>query len=272
MTETDSPAFEDYPSTEEGNSRSTSKVALFFALLALGLLGIVSLLWQPLPMLDGVDLPFSESVVRLLVLVQPTILLIVAVLVGVNVAPLVGLQAPLIQAMLNRQPLGDVWRRQIPAALTIGAIGAIVLTLFGWYQTATVPDIVATAGDTPILVRLLYGGITEEILLRWGLMSLLVWLGWRFVQGRSGVPSNGIAWGGNIIAALLFGVGHLPAAFMVGLSGPLWIMLIIGANALLGILYGWLYWRKGLEAAMLAHGLTHLLAVVAFGPLLGLVL
>lgn len=272
MTETTIPHPGDNQRREAAASQSTSKVTLFFALLALGLLGIVSLLWQPLPMLEDIDLPLSESAVRLLILVQPTILLIVAVLVGVNVAPRVGLQAPLIQAMLNRQPLGPVWQRLIPAALAIGVIGAIVLTLFGWYQTATVPDIVEAAGDTPLLVRLLYGGITEEILLRWGLMSLLVWLGWRFVQGRSGVPTSGIVWGGNITAALLFGVGHLPAAFMVGLTGPLWIMLIIGANALLGILYGWLYWRKGLEAAMIAHGLTHLLAVLSFGPVLALVL
>ena len=271
MTETHSPTFEDYPSTEKENSRSTSKVALFFALLALGLLGIVSLLWQPLPAAITDDLPFSESVVRLLVLIQPTILLIVAVAVGVNVAPRVGLRAPVIEAMLNRQPLAPILRSRWLSASVVGVMGAVALTGFGWYQSVTVPEIVEAAGDTPLAVRLLYGGVTEEILLRWGLMSLLVWLAWRFAQGRNGPPSSLTMWGGNVTAALIFGVGHLPAAFLVGLTGPLWIALIIGANALLGILYGWLYWRKGLEAAMLAHGLTHLLAVLVLGPLLNLV-
>lgn len=251
-------------------STSVPKGALFAVLFGLGLLGILSLLVQPLPMLAGVDLPFDESTMRLLVLIQPTILLAVAVWVGINTAPHVGLHAPLIEALIRRQDAGAILRAQMAPALVVGVVAALLLALFGWYQLRTVPDVVESAGSLPLITRLLYGGITEELLLRWGLLSLFVWLGWRFVLKRERRPTAGVVWGSIVLAALLFGVGHLPVAFLVGLHGPLWITIIIGTNALLGLLYGWLYWRRGLEAAIIAHALTHLLALWVWAPLLSL--
>lgn len=40
----------------------------------------------------------------------------------------------------------------------------------------------------PLLTRLLYGGITEELLLRWGLMTLVVWAACRIFQRGRGTP------------------------------------------------------------------------------------
>jgi membrane protease YdiL (CAAX protease family) len=34
----------------------------------------------------------------------------------------------------------------------------------------------------------------------------------------------------------------------------------MGANTSFGLLFGWLFWRRGLESAMVAHGLTHLVS------------
>jgi len=57
-----------------------------------------------------------------------------------------------------------------------------------------------------------------------------------------------------VLAALLFGAGHLPAAFSAGMAhGPLSIGRIILLNALVGLPFGWLFWKYGLEHAMVAH-------------------
>jgi len=40
----------------------------------------------------------------------------------------------------------------------------------------------------------LYGGITEEVLLLWGSMTVFTWLTWRFVQRRSGAVKLGLVW------------------------------------------------------------------------------
>lgn len=108
--------------------------------------------------------------------------------------------------------------------------------------------------------RLLYGGITEELLLRWGLMSALLWLFWRLLQHGSGRPSMLSVALAVVAAALLFGLGHLPAAQALtgGLTLPI-VAYVVGANAVFGVLAGWLFWRFGLEAAMLAHATAHLL-------------
>ena len=66
-------------------------------------------------------------------------------------------------------------------------------------------------------------------------------------------------WLAILVSAVLFGVGHLPAAAMVGmpLTAPV-IARVVTLNAFAGIVFGWLFWRRSLEAAMLAHAVTHL--------------
>ena len=46
------------------------------------------------------------------------------------------------------------------------------------------------------------------------------------------------------------------------------LAFVVGGNTLAGLVFGWLFWRHGLEAAMVAHALAHVVAVaVAVGVL-----
>jgi membrane protease YdiL (CAAX protease family) len=112
-----------------------------------------------------------------------------------------------------------------------------------------------------------YGGITEEILLRLGVMTLLVWLG--ALVARRHPPGSAILWGANVLAALLFGLGHLPATAALVALTPLVITRAIVLNGLAGVVFGWLYWRRGLAAAMVAHFTTDLVLHVLTPALLG---
>jgi membrane protease YdiL (CAAX protease family) len=95
------------------------------------------------------------------------------------------------------------------------------------------------------------------LLLRWGVMSLLVWIGWRIFQRGQGQAHPVLVWTAITLAAVLFGVGHLPAmANLVELT-PLIIFRTILLNALGGMLFGWLFWRRSLEVAMVAHAAGH---------------
>src|SRR5207244_8185742 len=99
------------------------------------------------------------------------------------------------------------------------------------------------------LLASLYGGIDEEILLRLGVMTLLVWLIWRITR-RHGRPGPGVIWTANVLAAVLFGLGHLPATAAVLPLTALVIVRAIVLNGLAGVVFGWLYWRRGLLVAM----------------------
>ncbi len=100
--------------------------------------------------------------------------------------------------------------------------------------------------------------------MRWGLMTTVAWLLWRVLQKRAGPPRASIMVASIVLAAVLFGVGHLPVAAAMGaeLNAPV-TMFIIAGNTIPGILFGWLYWRRGLEAAILAHALAHATATLA---------
>lgn len=229
---------------------------LFGLLWMLGFAGILALLALPLP----VEVPAPMAVIKGLILVQPTILLSLTVLAGVQLAPRVGLSAPLAAALVQ----GRSWRKAIAPQLLPGLIGGLVsggaLLAIAALAQPWLPPAYLAAEAAPALVRFLYGGITEEILIRWGLMTLLLWLGWRFGQGRRGSPAKGwvaIAIG---LSALLFGVAHLPYAIALGLPlTPLLVGYLLLQNGLFSLVAGYLYWRYGLESAMVAHLTLHLL-------------
>jgi hypothetical protein len=85
-------------------------------------------------------------------------------------------------------------------------------------------------------------------------MTLIVWFGMKI--SRKGQPTNIVVWVGNILVAILFALGHLP---MVVMLAPLTLFVVIRTlllNSIGGIVYGWLYWQRGLLIAIVAHFCT----------------
>lgn len=98
-----------------------------------------------------------------------------------------------------------------------------------------------------------YGAIAEEVLLRLFVMSLFAWLGSFNSKTSEGKPTNATFWIANILAAVLFGLGHLPATATILPLTPLVVTRAIVLNGIGGIAFGYLYWKRGLESAMIAH-------------------
>lgn len=196
---------------------------------------------------------------------QSSFMLVVAAFVGARLGPAVGLGSPVLQALLERQPAWPLLRQRWRAAIMGGVAGALLISGFALVLPALVPG----ASTTPPLslpIRVFYGGITEEVLLRWGLMTGLLWLLWRLVQNGRGKPEGVWVMLAIALSALAFGAGHLPAAqAMLGPLTPGVSLVIISGNALFGLVAGWLYWRHGLESAVAAHVLAHLLAATVTG-------
>lgn len=234
---------------------------LALALWLAGMLGVVTLTWQFLPTMlarqaPGVPLPMPLEALMLLSAAQSGVLLALAVWAGLSLASKVGLRAPAFEAWAAR---GDPWAALRPQLLPgmAGALlgGAWLLMLARWQP----PGLAQVSQDLlpPIAARLLYGGVTEELLTRWGLMSAVLWALLRW-QGR--LERSRAALLAIFVTAVLFGVLHLPAAFaLLGALSPSVVVFVVGGNTVAGSLFGWLYWRHGLEAAMLAHAGTHLL-------------
>jgi membrane protease YdiL (CAAX protease family) len=119
---------------------------------------------------------------------------------------------------------------------------------------------------TMTVAGMLYGGIVEELLMRWGVMTLLAWIGWRLTsragKREPGAPSKVVMWTAITLAALLFGAGHLPTTAMIVSLTPVVIVRALVLNGIGGMLFGWLYWQRSLEAAMIAHATFHVVATI----------
>jgi membrane protease YdiL (CAAX protease family) len=85
-------------------------------------------------------------------------------------------------------------------------------------------------------------------------MTLLAWLGGRVSRDAEGRPTLAVLWIANVMAAVLFGLGHLPTAAALGLPmNALFVTRTVILNGLLAVVDGWLYGTRGLESAMIAH-------------------
>jgi membrane protease YdiL (CAAX protease family) len=62
-----------------------------------------------------------------------------------------------------------------------------------------------------------------------------------------------VAWAAIVLAALAFGAIHLPQLSAAGAASPVGITATMLGNTLVGIICGWLFWQRGLIAAILAH-------------------
>lgn len=239
-----------------------TRLRLGLLLWAAGMLGVVAITTTFLPRLlrDLEDLPAPVWVLSLASLAQSSCLLALATWAGVALAPAVGLQAPAFEALARGRPVVPALVPQWLPGVVAGLLGGVVLAAAG----RLAPEAVTAAQqqfELPLVARVLYGGITEEVLLRWGIMTLLVWLCWRFLQRRQGAVRAGFVWLGIAASALLFAAGHLPAASMlVGSLDAGVVAFVIGWNSAFGVLFGFLFWRNGLESAMLAHALAHVVA------------
>ena len=253
------------------------KARLFWILWVPGMAGVLSFLLVDLSALiaalphppgEPVELP-PPALLKLVSIIQPAIFMTVAVLAGVFLANRVGLHSPAAEAGARGERFFEKLKPQIISGVLAGlAAGVAIVLIWVVAKPFLPPEFISKAEDfnrlIPHAVRLLYGGFTEELLLRWGVMSFLVWATWRLLQTGSGKPRAVYFVAAIFVSAFLFGLGHLPIASALagGLTLPIVIFVVTG-NSIFGVVAGFLYWRKGLEAAIIAHMSAHLVLITA---------
>lgn len=192
---------------------------------------------------------FLPSVVALLVVTTPLAAL------GLWLGRRIGLGAPLLAALLSRQAgAGGTLARHARLAIVAGlALGAVLWVLRVVTLPYLPPDLPALGhrGAVGGLLVAISAAVGEEVWLRLGFMTILAWLLVR-VTGRTELTPR-IAWTAIVIAALAFGLIHLPQLAAAGAASIIGIVATMLGNALVGILCGWLYWQRSLVAAIVAH-------------------
>jgi membrane protease YdiL (CAAX protease family) len=241
------------------------KLKIGLALFFIGFAGVLTLLTVKIP-LDSLPPEVLEKIspeaLKYLLLVNPLILLLIAVVIGTLLYDKVGLSVPAISSILNIEQPKIKFIAQIKYGVLYGLISGLCIIVIGVVFKSAIPqeliDIESKLKVTT-LARFGYGGLTEEILMRYGLMSLVVWIVYKLSKSLS----NLTFWIGIVVASLLFALGHFPIVFQT-IENPSISLLtyVLVGNAVAGIFFGWLYWRKGLEAAFVGHVFAHVAMII----------
>lgn len=196
----------------------------------------------------------GENMLVLLTAVQTVMYAAVCGFLGYILAENTGLMKPL---RIEKKPL--------VTTLLLSLGGGVLFSLDYWTFGALMPEL-RQGMDVNLsldcwLASVLYGGVIEEVMLRLFVMSLLSFIIWKIFARKSEKAPTGAIIAANIIAAVLFAAGHLPAtAAMFGALTPLLLVRCFLLNGCFGALFGELYRRHGIQYAMLSHALLHIIS------------
>jgi hypothetical protein len=217
------------------------------------------------PKLKTTKLPLPLPFLLPIQWVANTVLYGIIAAIGLAVAARIGLGLPFLESWLAGKPDWSHLRKFVSPAVMAGGLAAILVTLLekGVFAPRLLAEFRQLGLKEPHLavpawmgfLASFYGGVSEEILLRLFVLSLLAWIGRLVNRTPDGRPGLGALWVANVLAAILFGLGHLPSTHAAtGLPvDALVITRAIALNGLLGLTFGWLYWTFGLEAAIVSH-------------------
>jgi hypothetical protein len=232
------------------------EVKVFGILLVLSLVSVMAVFPYVLT-LQGDLLKSINQPIGLIVaaqVIQSLILFSGAIFFGLKLAKNTNFRLPLLEAVALGGDYKKIIRSIGKESVIWGIVTALAIYILDFMFTALGANISTHQNLAPVWQKLLaaiYGGVTEEILMRLFLMSLLVWLGKKLFRQTQPTSANIMA--SILLAAVVFGLGHLPVTAALTKITPLVVGRAVVLNGVGGIVFGWLYWKKGLESAMLAH-------------------
>ena len=193
-----------------------------------------------------VPLPFSMNIVVLLSIIQLVVVTALFAAAGAYLTPRIGFRARLGDVAIHQKDIWAVCKSQCYYGVPTGLAGAITAYFMA-------PDFIAYLNSYPFVFRL-FGGLYEEVIMRWGLMTILVWILWRIFQKGTGIPKSWLVYSGILVSQILFAFSHIPALTHFGITDP---ALSVFTIFIVSLPWGWLFWRQGLESAFIAHSSFH---------------
>ena len=251
---------------------------LFFVLLGGSIFGMLTVIPFVLTVQGNIlkEIPLSLPFLLTFQVVQNFFVLGFFIFIGLLLSKRIGLGVPYLEQWLA----GKKTKRAIGAILMISLAGGLlagvlILTADAFFSLFIGPvpsgagfepgqnGLLGSTGETAIarvsvpvwqgFLASFYGGITEEIMMRFFVMTLLVFIFYKIKSTKEGKPTVFGIWLAIVLAAVLFGIGRLPFTATLTILTPIIITRAIILNGIGGIIFGWLYWKRGLESAILAH-------------------
>lgn len=258
---------------EESPQQPKFQWRLFFFLCALSVPATLAIIPYSMAISSGTSSGTGNNSAWMMVIVIIISLIQMAIFswpftgLGLLAAKPLGLGAPIFSALLYRKQLPHDWKKDLLTGSLWGICSGAVLLLLSTYifEPLMASDLAASKfANMDVHWTALDGflasfgaGINEEIGLRLFLLTSIAWLGSKLFRTNSGTTFLIILWASNLLSTLVFGALHI--SNLVILEMPLTFSVVgstIVMNGMIGLVFGWLYWKHGLESAMLSHFLT----------------
>lgn len=210
-------------------------------LYVLGIIAISTLTLVNFTLPDILANQITPQEFKLLAMANPLVMLLFLGTLGHYLAPKLGFSSYLFQTNIDNAKF-----RISPALICFALTCPIAIACDAFlyrYRTENYPTI-------PLITRLLYGGIFEEFAIRWGLMTICVYL---LTRLKSTAGKSWPYWAAICFSAFMFGAGHLGAGEIFYHANFLTRFLIVFGNFIVGVTAGWLFWKNSLEEAIAYH-------------------
>ena len=228
----------------------------FFILLSLAMISIICVFPYILSvqeeLLNKIGQPIE--VIFIAQFIQSLILFSIVIFFGLLLTKKINFQLPLIESILEKKDYKIVLKNILWKSILLGILVAVAIYVIDILFAIQGAIISTHQNYAPIWQKLLasvYGGVAEEILMRLFLMTLFIWIGMKLFKKAE--PSKVSIIISIFLAAVIFGLGHLPITASVTEITPIVVSRAIILNGIGGIVFGWLFWKKGLESAIIAH-------------------
>jgi membrane protease YdiL (CAAX protease family) len=247
---------------------------LFIVLLIASLITTLMVLPYTLAISPGLAEIFTPFVL-IAQLIQTLVIFSIAIFIGLSLYKRVGFNLPILEGWLEGKEVGNYLKSVLGISIGLGVLSGVLIILLSFLFTPVSSIFQNAEISVPIWKGFLasfYGGIGEEILLRLFLMTLVVWIIFKIKKTADGKPIDIGIWLAIIISAVIFGLGHLPITGTITSITPLIVVRAVLLNGVGGIIFGWLYWKKGLESAMIGHFSADIVLHVIFPFVLALLI
>lgn len=188
---------------------------------------------------------------------QGGVLAIASAAGGLIFAGWAGFEIPTIRSLASGDGLPSGAWGELGLGLLLGfGSGAILLVMEWGLFWNFLPDGLRRGLDVEWWKRLpasLYGGIAEEVITRLFFLSLFAWalsFVWEDEFGHADTPA---VWIAIFLSALVFGLLHLPATYILAPITRVVVVRTLALNGVVGIAAGWMFVEYGLAAAMATH-------------------
>jgi hypothetical protein len=126
---------------------------------------------------------------------------------------------------------------------------------------------IRAVGAMPLAARLwgvTYSSIAEELIYRLGISTLVASITFLALRRRSPRAAQVSIWLGIAVSCVLFGLSHVGNA--PNAAHP--ILRALTLDGLIALVLGWLYWYRGLEAALVTHFIADVTIYLVIASLL----